>query len=133
MNWTPLDVLTPPKKIDDYQIKRKNRNSQVIGSLFENSPIVEVIDFEDYSRIEFMLEIEMPQMEKKVTWSDIHIRHKIRIYASLILLMSLTIDLFLGILGLPSLWSPFSDLLSIIGAFGLLGTSVYLTIDANGK
>jgi uncharacterized membrane protein len=57
-------------------------------------------------------------------WKDLHIRHKIRIIISLCCF-------FIAILLVPSDW--FDAVLLFIVAFGLLGTSVLLIVQSEGK
>lgn len=71
-------------------------------------------------------------VEQKEWWKDLHLRHTIRIYGSIILLLVGIGDFVLNIFGM-GYWDIFSDFIWIIGSFGMLGASTYLAIDANGK
>ena len=72
-------------------------------------------------------------VEREEQWSDLHVRHKVRVVISVVLLAVGVIDLSLNLLHLPALWDTFSDILWVIGAFGLVGTAAYLAFEAKGK
>jgi hypothetical protein len=134
MSWTPLEIINPPDELEKTELSKKQVKPQVIGVLFENSTIVETIDFGEHAFTEFgsqqtTIKFVIKNQQAKLQWANLHVRHKIRISISLTLLFLFASDLTLNILGLTSIWDAFSDLLSVIGAFGLLGTSVYLAID----
>lgn len=128
MSWAPLELLNPPKELE--KSKDKCNKSQVISPLFENEPVIETINFTRPTPVPFEKKQSSEIKIDEIIWSKVHLRHKIRICASLILLIILLTDLALNILRLPSIFGMFSDIVAILGAFGLLGTSVYLTIDS---
>ena len=66
----------------------------------------------------------------KEWWRDLHLRHIIRIYVSIILLLVGIGDFVLNIFS-TGYWDIFSDFIWIIGSLGMLGASTYMAIDAH--
>lgn len=113
-----------------------DENGVLISELFEiieDKNTIEIMDIFQINTAVTMLEpqeISVDKLVQLVSWSDLHIRHKFRIIFSIVLLLGGVVDLFLKVFGFHSFGDVYSDVLWIIGAFGLLGTSVYLAIEA---
>lgn len=77
----------------------------------------------------FVFEMRQPIYEEIIWWKNMHIRHKIRfVIAGAITIFAITSLLF-NIIGLPTIWLPFDNLIILIGGIGLVVTSTYLAID----
>jgi len=72
------------------------------------------------------------QLEVK-WWNRMRLRHKLMFGISVPLLIGATVDLVLGLLGLPSLWHWFADIVLLAAAFGLIGTAMLLAVDSTDK
>ena len=88
------------------------------------APLFFIYDLIDVTKI------EVNRMEFNGSWTSLNFRHKARVILSLILAMLGIIDIFVNVFSLPLLERMYVDLLWIIGSIGLLGTSVYLAMDA---
>lgn len=71
-------------------------------------------------------------LNKEEWWVDLHIRHIIKIYVSILLLLIGVGDIVLTVFGI-GYWDIFSDFIWIIGSLGILGASTYIAIGTNGK
>jgi hypothetical protein len=69
--------------------------------------------------------------QQKEWWVKLHIRHTIRLYGSILLVLFGIVDLLLNIFSI-GYWDIISDIVWIIGSIGILGASTYMAIDSNG-
>jgi len=115
--WAYQNIL----KADEAKIKLATRysNAEINLSIYISPQEFWILEKENNP----MITVE------NINRRNLHIRHKIRIYLSIAILAFGVFDLLLNLFKIPSLASIFLDLLWILGATGLLGTSYFLATD----